>query len=416
MEAGGIRNDGNQPALVNIDMSGEDDGEWPKPVSPAPHRAQMFPGIAQNTQPSTSAMMPPVESVMRQRSAVHNVYTNNSMHGTIPARPSSPLRTHSYEAKPVGRWKSFKTYLSNLVVPRQTDYAKKFDDGGGPMGWKKPPPPKTPCQRAMQILCAAILIFVISMAAVIAADWASSSYDVNEMQTASLLSMFDGVKDGGREGKLQKIVYLNSSEGGEGVQVVYNVLEPTHAVETPEDVHSLFRKLTALNLKAKSLTPLQLRQGFITYKHSRVGDADADMVQVNATLDGIESLIVRERRPQASCESYMQYGLEYNAIVLFTGDFDSSDKYTVLYNAKIDEYDDTAEKKDEGTQFVNSRIHEAGEADNSTMIVNNVPMLLTVEYNTRRALRKRLKISNDAKKAACVIHSLRMAGHIQWGD
>jgi len=112
----------------------------------------------------------------------------------------------------------------------------------------------------------------------------------------------------------------------------------------------------------------------------------------------------------------MQYGLEYNAIVLFTGDFDSSDKYTVLYNAKIDEYDDTAEKKDEGTQFVNSRIHEAGEADNSTMIVNNVPMLLTVEYNTRRALRKRLKISNDAKKAACVIHSLRMAGHIQWGD
>lgn len=251
----------------------------------------------------------------------------------------------------------------------------------------------------------------------LALDWASASYEVDAMHTAELVKMFDGVFQGGREGKLREVLYLNvtteNADGSEeaGVFAVHNVLQPAHAVETLQDVHTLFRKLTDLDMRARSLTPHQLRAGYVTYKHERVGDADADLLEVNATLDGIEALIVRDRREGVRCESYLQYGLEYNAVVLFAHDEEPTQ---VLYNAKIDAHADSV-AEDGAAVKVRSRIHEATEMeDEDAVTVKNVPKSITVEYNSRDGKRNRLKIV-DAPAAACVAHSLLSAGRkIPW--
>lgn len=370
------------------------------PISPRVLRR-----TSRGTPLSTSAMMPSVAMIRQRQTAppTMNGYTNVTFTES-PLRNASPPTGHSYEPKKSNCVNRFFTKLCEAVLPHP-EYNKGRDDN---MSWKRKTL-KSISRRVCELLCAGVLLVCIGLLAFLALDWVSSSYDMQATQTAALLRMFDGVHGGGREGRLQRVVYLNNTSG---VVVVHNVLNPTHGVETTEDLSALFRKLRMLNLRALPFSPVSLQQGYVTYKRERVGDADADFIELNATLNGVEELIASEKHAQAVCENYMQYGIEYNAVMLFQ----EAKKPLVLYNARVDEISDElcSDKVEEQKKYVRSRVHLAGSLESAdTAYINEVPQSISVEYNTREALRKRIKIS-EPEKVACVIHSLRIAGIMKW--
>ena len=363
---------------------------------------------------STRAMNPSAAASLRQRpvTSMPNLDGRNNMHVESPRRNVSPLSRFSYDTQ--STWFTRIVERVRETILPSPDYSKGRDDG---IGWRRKPfGKKSPARRACGFVVGGVLLLSIGLLALVALDWATSSYDLQATQTASLLRMFDGVRGGGREGRLQRIVYLNGTASAAKGTAVYNVLNPAHGVETDEDLRALFRKFRALKMRALPLSPLSLQQGYLTYKREHVDDTDADFIELNATLSGIESLIVSEKHEQAVCESYMQYGIEYNAVVLFREQQPPSPPL-VLYNARIDEVSEEISKEAES---VRSRVHMTGGGaddaawrENEATTVRKVPQFISVEYNTREALRKRIKIV-EPPQVACVIHSLRLAGIMKW--
>ena len=102
------------------------------------------------------------------------------------------------------------------------------------------------------------------------------------------------------------------------------------------------------------------------------------------------------------CESYVHYGIEYNAIMLYEQDL-------VLYNARLD---DRSEETSSTTDVdVACRFKRAlGKGD--SVRYASVPLFVSVEYRSRATdvdKIRRLKIT-EPRQVACVLYALRVSG------
>lgn len=340
-----------------------------------------------------------------------------------------PQYQYTADKQQRGRWAwlwSVLTRLRQAIVP-----SPKYNTGAhrndGMNGWERAAPPSAQTYSVATRSCAymflcALVIFVM-LSTFISIDVAVHKAQNVTSHTEHLLNVFNGKQ---RDGKLRAVVYVNDN-----ASEVHNVLDPVHAVETRRDAEMLFLKLQANDGRAKHIGEENLRAGYVTYAHEWPDDDDADLLTVNATLDGIEKLITEDateatrtafagEQPQTVlswktvCENYVEYGIEYNAIVLFD---DAEHKYEVLYNPSVDEMlrpnlaDAAEQQADNAARSVDvkSRLFRAYNESVPHDTIENVPTLVTITYHARDATRRRRKLTNSAQ-IACVLHALKIAG------
>ena len=444
-------------AVIAIELDDSQEQQQAVPFMPAPPPSLPPPTTQQVHVQYVNSPAPQRQYHLRQRSTAHepvhapasrdaaaSALANGTSPNAIPSprRAHSPLRTFSYSAETTW-WDKLLWPLKRVgrfIVPAPSaSYGRDHN-----VGWKRPPTRSqwveddpmssahttnyalgstqrplrmsSAARRACTWVIVGACFLVLAFTAIIGVDILASNRDLHSTQTARLLKVFNGEN---REGRLQSVVKVKSS----GVHV-YNVLEPQHGVETSDDVKALFRKLRARGGKALTFSDEQLRDGYVTYEHEQPLDADADLLKVNATLDSIEALIVRNAyapiddgngglsstsKPLQACESYVQYGIEYNAFVLFAEvDGQTPD---VFYNAAIDESSDEAFDE---PQPVPCRVHRAladthDEKRKALVQVERVPRYVTLLYTTRDGKRRRRKLVEPAS-VACAMHALRLAG------
>ena len=429
-------NDELATITVDLDNSSETTAQArlsPPPPPPPPPIQTFHPQPMHSTQHQYHLRQRP--GVPTTMGAVTHALSNGITQAVpSPRRSNSPLRTYSYgpPKKTVADKLAYPfRYLSRMIMP-PPDFSKGRD---GDQGWRRPPargqwvndlPPaasgnfnqnaKLPsaARRACSWIVAASCFLLLCFAAIVGVDVIASNGDANATHTARLIQVFNGEN---REGRLIDLVKVERTGA-----FVRNVLDPQHGVETRDDVKALFRKLRTNGGKARLFSDTQLLQGYITYEHEQPLDTDADLLKVNATLDGIERLMAKNAlapiedgnggvsstsEPLYPCESYVQYGIEFNAIVLFNRGAPND----VFYNAIIDERSD--EVFDESYDIscrVQRALSENEKSRKSSIVqLERVPRYITLLYTTNEAKRRRRKLV-EPLHVACVTHALRLAG------
>jgi len=342
--------------------------------------------------PPVAAAYAPFRYDLRHRHAVG---------ASEPVVIESPVRVAPQPLPAPNTWQRVLEY----VMPRQVRVVKDND----PMAWK-PYANRAhtgSMRRVAYVGCALLALLAGVLGVALLFDWTNAKYESRSMHTVQLLdAIFDGTGMASRENRLEAVKLAKN-----GTTVVYNVLEVAHGVETVADVIAVFRKLRLINGSVHSVSSSALADGYVSYAHEQPRDSDADLVYVNATLDALEAVMLRETPTSDVCAGFVHFGVEYNGMLLVRegSSEETSREAEFMYNVRVDEV--SAEQFDEPVS-VECRLQRAlGRTDGRTQ-VKRVPLTVSIEYTARadKAGKWRRKKLTEAREIACILNVLRLGG------